>query len=44
MKKSIVAVLFFGFVFSSCGYYSCPTYAKKEEPKKEIKEMKNERI
>ncbi|WP_262897028.1 hypothetical protein [Fulvivirga lutea] len=44
MRKSIVAILLMGFIFSACGFYSCPTYAKKEEPKKEIQQSQDERI
>lgn len=37
MKKSIVMILLAGSVLlSSCGYYTCPTYAKAA-PKKTVK-------
>jgi PBP1b-binding outer membrane lipoprotein LpoB len=33
MKKLIALVLVAGFL-ASCSQYTCPTYAKKEAPKK----------
>jgi PBP1b-binding outer membrane lipoprotein LpoB len=39
MKRIIALIFLAGFV-SACSQYTCPTYAKKEAPKKESAEQK----
>ena len=39
MKKIIALIFLAGFV-SACSQYTCPTYAKKDAPKKEAAEQK----
>jgi hypothetical protein len=39
MKKIVALVLLAGFV-SACSQYTCPTYSKKEAPKKVETERK----
>jgi hypothetical protein len=39
MKKTVVIFLLTSFVLSSCGFYTCPTYAKTTA-KKAVKESK----
>jgi PBP1b-binding outer membrane lipoprotein LpoB len=35
MKKIVALILLIGFL-ASCSQYTCPTYSKKEAPKKEV--------
>ena len=39
MKKIVVLVIFAGFL-ASCSQYTCPTYSKKEAPKKSTSERR----
>ncbi len=32
MKKSVIALILVAFALTSCSYYTCATYAKKEKP------------
>ncbi|HEY9007002.1 hypothetical protein [Ohtaekwangia sp.] len=33
MKKSVAAFVLVGVILSSCGFHTCPTYAKKVQKK-----------
>ncbi|MEM7110104.1 MAG: hypothetical protein AAF519_17885 [Bacteroidota bacterium] len=43
MKKSILVLLFGVFLLTSCAQYTCPTYSKVPDDKKE-KEQTEDRI
>lgn len=44
MKKSVAIFTVLAIVLSSCGFHTCPTYAKKPQKKGVVKVEKETRI
>jgi hypothetical protein len=44
MKKSVAAFTVLAIALSSCGFHTCPTYAKKTQKKEVVKVTKETRI
>jgi PBP1b-binding outer membrane lipoprotein LpoB len=38
--KKIVAIIALAAFLGACSQYTCPTYSKKEAPKKQVSEQK----